>query len=98
MNGCKHENFNCIANVGRLVKGEDLTVTPSAFVAEITIHCRDCGEPFEFLGVPMGYQPGATRCSPNGLELRAALKPKNETLDQTGMPGFDINLRMGQGT
>lgn len=90
MADCKHENFNCFANVGRLVKSENLADAPSAFVAEIHINCRDCGLPFEFLGVPMGYRPGATRVSPDGLELRAALKPQGETLDQKGMPGFDI--------
>lgn len=86
---CKHNNFNCIADVIRLLK-KDTDTEPSAFVAEIRIVCRDCGVPFEFLGVPMGYQPGATRVSFDSLTLNAALKPQGARLDQSGMPGYDI--------
>lgn len=88
---CKHENFFAKIDVQRLF--HDGKEDPSAFVAEIKINCVDCGLQFEFLGVPMGYQPGATRVSPDGLELRAALKPKGQILDQRGMPGFDIKVR-----
>ena len=95
VNDCKHENFTARVNVGRLL--HDGREDPSAFVAEIKINCVECGLPFEFLGVPMGYQPGATRVSPDGLELRAALKPQGQNLDQTGMPGFDINFRGSAG-
>ncbi len=91
MGDCTHENFNCFANVGRLLR-EDGDKEAAAFVAEIKITCRDCGTKFEFLGVPMGYQPGATRVSVDGLELRAALRPKGKVMDQRGMVGFDIRM------
>lgn len=89
---CHHDNFFAKVDVQRLLKNES-DADASAFVAEIKINCSDCGLRFEFLGVPMGYQPGATRCSPDGLELRAALKPKGVTLDQAGMVGFNIKVQ-----
>lgn len=86
---CKHENFRVGTNVHRLLKNEDDTHA-SAFLAEIKILCVDCGEPFEFIGVPMGYSPGQTCVSVDCLELRAAIKPKGEALDLTGMAGFAV--------
>lgn len=89
MEDCKHENFKCIANVMRLLKN-DGDAEPSAFVAEIGITCLDCEKSFEFLGVPMGYHPGNTRVSVDGLTLNAAIKPKGAVLDQSGMHGYSI--------
>lgn len=93
MEYCKHENFRVAANVARLLKNLD-DAEPSAFVAEIGITCLDCGTPFEFLGVPMGYHPGNTRVSVDGLALNAAIKPKGAVLDQSGMPGYSVNVKI----
>lgn len=86
---CKHENFNCFANVGRLT---DLVGRPPdelAFTVDVRITCIDCGMPFEWVGLPNGsshYQPTV---SIDGQELRAPLVPKGGVVPP-GLPGFSV--------
>ena len=50
MESCKHMNFEASVNVARI---ED----KGRFMAEIHIRCKDCGTPFQF----MGLKPGPPR-------------------------------------
>lgn len=63
------------------------------FMADIRIICDACGEPFRFMGVPLGLNKGGVAMSVDGLELRAAIVPAdmarspveiliNDTIDQ----------------
>lgn len=66
---CKHEDFKASVGVARL---ED----SGGFMAEIRIHCTQCGLPFQFLGLEPGLDMQGARVSIDGLEANIAIAPK----------------------
>lgn len=89
MNQCQHHNFQANVAVGRLAadeSGEKIV----GFSADITVKCSDCGKPFEFVGLPMGYSPIQPMCSVDGTEARMPLKPQGEAMSLEGLAGFTI--------
>lgn len=55
---CEHQNFTAIVNVNRINREDGGPVV--AYSTDITVACRDCGQPFEWFGLPNGfsyYQP-----------------------------------------
>lgn len=64
---CAHQEFDARVNIQRIVGTLDA-------MAEITISCRQCGEPFRFRGVPMGLDFARPMCSIDSLELRAPIE------------------------
>lgn len=86
---CPHMNHSVFASVGRIQKSDLEPETIVAYTADIKIQCRDCGQPYEFLGLPNGmsfYQPTV---SIDGLELRAPLAIPG-TRPPEGMAGFSV--------
>lgn len=69
---CEHKNFVANVNVHRLVSENKTTVV--GINADITIKCSDCGQPFEFIGVPAGLSPFHPMVSADSTELRAPIK------------------------
>lgn len=99
MSACKHQNFNLIGNVGRIVRPEDEAdkdnAQPIAFTVDVKIQCRDCGLPFEWVGFPMGFSFNEPRVSVDCQELRAPLKPKGEAMPALqGAVGFSARRTM----
>ncbi len=86
---CLHENFACQCNVGRLTDTEGGPVTH--YTVDVTIHCTDCGEPFEFFGLPVGHSSYKPMVSFDGTELRAPIMPHGKPPPQ-GLPGFGVRL------
>ena len=85
---CEHNNFHADVKVGRILK-HDTDSVPSGYLAEIRVHCVDCGLPFVFQGVEAGMLFTKPMASPDGQELRAPLRPKNcEILP--ALPGFTM--------
>lgn len=79
---CEHTDFEADVAVNRITdKG--------AFTADIRINCRDCGMPFEFVGVPFGSTPSEPRASVDRQELRVPLVPLGGSVP-LGMAGFSI--------
>lgn len=70
---CKHMNFKANVAVARL---EDT----GRFMADITVNCAECGEPFQFLGLDMGLNMQGATVSPDGLEARLAIHPNTQTM------------------
>lgn len=68
MTPCKHESFNAKVVVNRI---EDT----KAFSADVTIHCRECGVPFSFLGFPAGLSFEQPRVNIDGTEARLPIVP-----------------------
>jgi hypothetical protein len=66
---CAHLNFEASAKIARL---ED----SGQFMCELTVHCSDCGLPFQFLGLEPGLDLNGARVSIDGLELNAAICPQ----------------------
>ena len=62
---CKHQEFKSIVAVDRVENGR--------FRATIKIKCSQCGEDFQFFGVPPGVDLNGCRTSLDGLELNAAI-------------------------
>jgi hypothetical protein len=68
---CTHENFTAKIAVGRILD-------VGKFVADITVNCVECGEPFRFVGVPAGLSYEHPAVSIDGLELHAPIEPEIE--------------------
>ena len=69
---CQHEKFLANVNVARIThEGQ-----PLRFVADITVTCADCHEPFRFLGVASGFHFEQPTVSIDGLELHVPIEPE----------------------
>lgn len=90
---CPHENFGVQANVGRLMRSEtDSTVV--GYSVDLTVRCMDCNEPFEWMGLPMGWLASEPACSVDGLEARMPIRPQSAARDfGLGLPGFTVKER-----
>jgi hypothetical protein len=88
MDKCAHFNFHADVTVNRLVY-EAKQNQVNAFVAEIKVHCMDCGLPFEWIGFETGFRGDVARVDVSAQQLRAPLKPKGCRL-MPGIPGYDI--------
>lgn len=73
MGDCKHMNFAASVKVARL---EDT----GRFMAEVTVKCEDCGEPFQFLGLEPGLDMQGARVSVDGLEANMAIAPNSQVM------------------
>ncbi len=86
---CLHENFEAQVNVGRILANEG-DITPAAYSADITVKCRDCGLPFEFVGdYPCGLLWDRACVDPSKQELRIPLQPKGLAL-LPGLLGYTV--------
>ncbi len=65
---CKHPDFAARVVVNRL---EDT----GRFMADVTVNCSACGEPFRFVGVPFGVSMAQPMVSIDGFELRIPIAP-----------------------
>ncbi len=70
---CTHLNFAANVNVARL---ED----SGRFMAEVTIHCTDCGEKFQFIGLEPGLNLNGAAVSVDGLEANLAIAPNSQAM------------------
>lgn len=89
MTPCPHLNFNCLADVNRIQKSETEPDVIVAYTVDVKIQCRDCGQPFEFLGLPNGmsfYQPTV---SIDGQQARLPLVLPG-TEPPSGLAGFRV--------
>jgi len=81
---CQHSQFDASVKVNRL---ED----QKAFNAEVGIQCKECGTPFRFLGLKSGLDLSGARVSPDGIEARLAICPKDTAAPRIqGVRGFDM--------
>lgn len=69
---CAHNCFNGSVEVGRIIDQ-----VPIQFVAEVTIHCEDCGLSFAF-------DENHFAVSADRLKLRYKLKPSTVTIQTNG--------------
>jgi hypothetical protein len=89
MSLCQHEDFECHAAIGRLslVDGGPIT----HYCADIKVNCRQCGKPFEFVGLPLGTSAYRPAVSMDGLELHAPLMPEGMQPPE-GLVGFSVRI------
>lgn len=91
---CPHVNFDAYVAVGRLYKAEEHDGPPDSYIAEITVECADCKEPFRWIGVPAGLRPDRPMVSIDEKTLHAPLRPASSDPDfgLSGIPGFAVRM------
>ena len=78
---CKHENFAATVNCGRLTDGRGPDPDRiTSYMADIRVHCAQCGRQFQFLGLEAGIDTQGARVSIDGLEAHIAMCPQGEQL------------------
>lgn len=88
---CPHLKFEASVAVNRIGEAETADGLPRAYVADITVRCADCDEPFRWVGVPAGLSFAHPMVSVDEAELRAPLRPASSDPDfGLGIPGFAI--------
>lgn len=89
---CEHKNFDARVSVNRL---EDGPGKVGAFVADVAVHCIDCGTRFQFLGLDQGLNIGGAAVSYDRTEAHLTISP--DGLPPTsGVRGFSIKSSGGQ--
>lgn len=58
-------------------------------MAEVRIRCKECGLPFEFIGLECGLTFTGPACDPSAQEARLPIKPKGLAV-LPGVPGFKV--------
>ena len=87
---CGHRAFEVNADVIRLTAEED-HVEAIGFTMEVTARCRECDEPFVFMGLPSGSLANEPTVSVNGQEARLPFRPVSAPEGfGRDLPGFRI--------
>lgn len=73
MNLCKHMDFAASVLVNRL---EDT----GRFMADVSIRCAHCNEPFQFLWLKPGLDMAGAAVDLEGTELRVAILPSSQMM------------------
>lgn len=89
---CPHGNFDVHAEVSRLSETDGGPVT--GYSADIRVNCRDCAEPFRWVGLQAGLMRDRPMVSVDETELRAPIRPASSDPDfGLGIPGFAVRWR-----
>lgn len=59
---------------------------------EIKVWCKECSEPFRFVGLEVGVLFDRPTISPNGEELRAPIRPASDPGFGLGLPGYTLDI------
>lgn len=92
---CLHNHFRIEAAVGRIMstqgeKKEADEFTPADyFHADIKLICHECGQTFEWQGLPNGYSPYQPTVSIDGQTMGAPAMPAGKSVPP-GMIGFRV--------
>jgi len=65
------------------------------FMADFGVTCVECGEPFEFIGLPMGLNLFGATTDLTRTELRVAIVPTSKSknpIKSLGFLGFSFNV------
>lgn len=82
---CLH-NKNTSANV-RIDYLEDT----GRYMCEVKLKCVDCGQPFRFMGLPLGLNMNGAAMGVDGLEARLAIMPADRIPHPLqGVTGFGV--------
>lgn len=90
---CTHPDFSVAADIGRITRSDD-DPTVVAYIAEITVECSACAEPFRWTGVMAGMNYRHPMCSVDERTLHAPIRPASADPDfGMGLAGYAINYR-----
>ena len=80
LDSCLHGNFVVDAKIGRLTENDNSDKIIS-YSCDIKVKCKDCGLPFEWIGLPHGVNSDIPTVSLSNLELRTRIKPTTDTFN-----------------
>jgi hypothetical protein len=71
---CEHVQFVSEVDVIRIVEDERSSEV-IGYTAEVNVRCADCGQPFRFIGLPVGTAGEIGTMSADCLEARLPIEP-----------------------
>lgn len=81
---CKHMEFDASVRVARI---DDV----GRFVAEVKVHCTQCGVPFQFIGIQPGFDYEHPTVRLDGLEADLPICPQGtQPTPLQGLQGYTI--------
>ena len=86
---CVHMNFNAFAEVGRINKEEGGPIV--AYMCDLKINCRDCGQVMEFVGLPCGLSFYRPAVSIDCATVHLPMVIPGETIPE-GMAGYGVQF------
>ena len=89
---CEHPGFRARVETHRLT---DDAGRVRNYVAEITISCDVCGEPFHFIGPGTGYSFRQPTIDVPGTTLHAPIAPGERPLSDVGLIAFEMPPKTG---
>ena len=87
MRDCEHQNFAARVDTHRLT---DAAGRVRNFVAEVSISCAECGEPFHFIGPETGYSFRRPTVDVPATTLHAPIAPGERPLSEVGRIAFEM--------
>lgn len=90
---CAHENFRCYADVNRIQKSELEPETIVCFTLDLKIFCTECGQPLEFVGLPLGMSYYRPTTSIDGLEARIPMVVPGHKVPE-GLASFGVTAHI----
>jgi len=75
---CDHANLHVDAHVNRQISNK------SSFSVDLMVKCKDCGQPFKFMGMKNVLSRYVPSVSEDGLEARIPIAPAVESVEQAG--------------
>lgn len=77
---CQHLNFETGAKVARLHEdGRPEVIT--GYRLDLVVRCKECGLPFEFVGLPGGYNMLSPTANIDATELRCPIQPSTDPVE-----------------
>lgn len=86
---CQHLNFTAKVEVNRIPKSEQEPEKIVAYMADLRVYCQECGQPFEFLSLPVGCSFYQATCSLDGQEAHLPIAIPGQRPPE-GMPGYAV--------
>lgn len=85
---------HCIHNKGHVAEVEVAYLEDTGrYSTGIKIRCVDCGQPFRFIGLPLGLNLNGATMSIDGLEARLAIMPADRVPSPLeGVTGFGVRV------
>lgn len=77
MKDCKHMNFEAGTKVGRLTDQDNSEIVKS-YMLDVIVRCKDCGLPFEFVGLPGGMSFNQPMVNFDATEARMPICPSTD--------------------
>lgn len=87
---CEHEEGEARVKFVRFSTVDDGPVTH--YAAEVELSCKQCGMPFEFVGLPVGSSPYAPTTNLEGTTLEAPIVVPG-TKPPLGLPSLFTRVR-----